>query len=258
VSDPVLDREAVIGGGVAESSDRSQRLPCRRDIGPRVRVFEADPDLLHDTTADHQRYLTRTVTVPLTMLTSGPWDPEPVDVDPLPTLLVLEGALARSVDLLERRSVELVGPGDILCPWQRLEAPSLPHGGSWRALVETRLALLDASFDIAVARWPQIHARLVIRAIGRAEWHALKVAVNRVRSLERRAHLLLWWVAERFGIQRADGVLISVPLTLRCFADLLGAHPSPACRALRGLRERSVLSCGRDGLWVLHGAPPAV
>lgn len=251
---PPSPESRVNGGGHGESSDRSQHLPRRRDIRPRVRVFEADPDLLYDIPAEDMSYLIRTVSVPLTTLTSGSWEPEPVDVQ---TLLVLDGTLMRSVHFLGRRTVELVGPGEPLCPWQRLETPSLPHDESWCALVDTRLAILDASFDTAVARWPQVQARIAVRAMGRLQWHTLKNAINRVRSLERRIHLLLWWLAERFGIQRADGVLISVPLTLGRCADLLEAHPSPTCRALGALRERSLLSSGRDGLWVLRGPSPA-
>jgi cytochrome c biogenesis protein CcmG, thiol:disulfide interchange protein DsbE len=60
-------------------------------------------------------------------------------------LLVLDGLLSRNVTLLGRTTMELIGGGDVLRPWDDTDAqPSVPRSVGWTVHVPTRVALLDA------------------------------------------------------------------------------------------------------------------
>src|SRR3954468_17352798 len=118
-----------------------------------VRLFEYEPDLLSTLPAPEARTAReRTVVECLTLAPGLIGAP----VTPAPDLgfLVLEGVLLHRVELLGRRAVELLGPGDLLRPWRTADpSTSLPLQADWKVCERARLAVLDARFEQDVAGW---------------------------------------------------------------------------------------------------------
>ncbi len=83
-------------------------------------------------------------------------------------LLVVDGFLARRVDVLERPVTELLGRGDLLLPWEPDQTDPFASGMRWEVLEEVRVAILDHRFTALLGRWPDLTAALVGRAVSRS------------------------------------------------------------------------------------------
>jgi len=174
-------------------------------------------------------------------------------------LLVLDGLLGRSVGVAGSAPfTELLGSGDLLRPWttEAAEFASVPVESSWEALGHTRMAVLDRRFALAVARWPEVTAAILDRAVERTRSLVFFLAVCHLKRVEARLLVVLWHVADRWGRMTRDGVVLPLPLTHRLLASMIGAHRPSVTTALGTLRQRNVLERRRDGAWILRGSPP--
>ena len=153
-------------------------------------------------------------------------------------LLLIEGVVALDVQVGDRTASELVGAGDLLAPWTSADDVVLLASETFsRALVRTRVAVLDEAFAERIRPWPQVLHALLRRAVRRT----MELNVHRAATCHPRADariaLLLWHLAERWGIVVADGILVPLPLTHRLIGQLVGAerpsvsHALAACRA---------------------------
>ena len=87
----------------------------------------------------------------------GPWDGERLrDAGPDHVgLMIVEGLMTRELALADNVSAELLGPGDVVRPWQAGgPAQLVPFEVRWTVLEETRLAVLDRRFAAALAQLP--------------------------------------------------------------------------------------------------------
>src|SRR3954451_300644 len=119
----------------------------RRAVG--IRLLEAQPDLAEGLSPEDEAHARRHVVALLENVETGPWDPANgyTDDDAFLGLLVVDGMLARDVELGGRRCSELLGPGDLLRPWDFDEADmSIPSESAWSVLEPVRLAVLDGRF----------------------------------------------------------------------------------------------------------------
>jgi CRP/FNR family cyclic AMP-dependent transcriptional regulator len=228
---------------------------ARNGLAHLVRLFEADPDLLDHLPEDRQSRLRRQVVVPVHYLRPGPWE-EPLGDHAAIGILVLEGLLCRDTTLFARRSVELLGAGDVLRPWQRLEPTSIPSEALWRVLTPTQLAILDQDITAILSRVPGVVPELFARAIRRSRWLAYQAALSRIRGISSRLLVLFWLLADRWGIQKRDHVLVRAPLSHELLSHLVSAERPSVSHALKALSERGLISRREDGLWLLHGGPP--
>jgi CRP/FNR family transcriptional regulator, cyclic AMP receptor protein len=174
-------------------------------------------------------------------------------------LLVLEGVIGRRLELEGGHSafVELIGEGDVLCPWpEGSEAGSVRSHEQLLALTQTSVALLDRRFALAVARWPEITARLIDRAVQRSRSLAFLAAVAHLTRVELRLMAVLWHIADRWGRVTPEGVLIPLRLTNEILAGIVGARRPSVSTAMNVLARRRALSRRDDGRWVLQGDPP--
>lgn len=174
-------------------------------------------------------------------------------------LLVLAGFVIRRVELAGTRSVELLGPGDLLRPWEVGDehyamVPSCP---SWRVLEPAHLAVLDRRFAEWASGQPQLIDRLLSRVLRRSRTLALRLALVQLRRLSARLHFLLWHLADRFGRVHRHGVLLPIPLSHAMLADLVSAQRPPVSRAMKELERHGLLSPASQTGWYLHGRPPA-
>jgi CRP/FNR family cyclic AMP-dependent transcriptional regulator len=239
-----------------DASQASRELGGGERGAPRsfvVDLFEHDPDLA-EAVALGGAGAPRVFAVPVD---PGAWEPD-IRVSGF-GLLLLAGFVIRRVELAGRHSVELLGPGDLLRPWevgdeQYAMVPSCP---SWRVLEPTHLAVLNGRFAEWASGQPQLIDRLLSRVLRRSRTLALRLALVQLRRLSARLHFLLWHLADRFGRVHRDGVLLPIPLSHAMLADLVSAQRPPVSRAMKELERHGLLSPASHAGWYLHGRPPA-
>src|SRR5919107_4835679 len=230
-----------------------------RTTAETVRLLEADPDLgallTEPRRADAERDLVvRTYGVP-----AGPWDVARMSGTSADHvgLLVVDGVLARELIVADHVSAELLGPGDVLRPWQTGNRASLlPVDAVWSALSPLTVAVLDRRFALEVARYPEITASLLDRLGERSIRLATTQAISQLTRVDRRLRALFWHLAERWGRVSGQGVIMPLPLTHRILGQLVGARRPTVSTALAELAERGELVRRPDGSWLLQGDPP--
>jgi CRP-like cAMP-binding protein len=229
--------------------------PVRGALDP-ISVLEVDPDLGGDLAGERLRAALAAARARVERLGKGDWDPAAVS----PTvgegfgLLVLSGFLVRRVGREGHFGAELLGAGDLLRPWQSLDATaSRPFEPTWQTIAPVELAVLDAGFARRVAPFPEIAARLVDRAMLRARHLALELAIVGQRRVERRLEMLFWQLADRWGLRTRDGVRVEVPLTHALLAELVAARRPSVSTALGKLAEGGTVTRSGD-TWHLTGA----
>ena len=187
--------------------------------------------------------------LPVVSVDRGPWAPPPHDAPPR-AVIVLGGALLRTVTLGRRQFGQVVDDGEILDPWHRHEG-SLPAKASWHALEPVRLALLDERFERYGQRWPALLGLLQRRTAEQAARTAVHAAILSLSTVEQRLLGLLWHVADRRGRVTSDGVLVALDVTHQQLGALVGAQRSTATLALKRLGEDGHVRRRDDGHWLL-------
>jgi hypothetical protein len=224
-----------------------------------VALIDADPDLEAVVAPDARERARRNVLARVARLSPGVWD---VDAHHEPDrhhrgFLVLDGLLSREVDVLGRRCVELIGPGDVLRPWQwDQEGSHVRAEIGWQVLEQTDLAILDHGLVERMMPFPQLGVELFTRGARRAHHLAVALAIVHHQRVEDRLLLTLWHLAERWGRVRPEGVTVPLPLGHQRLADLVGATRPSVTTALGELSRGGSVSRRDDGTWLLHGAPP--
>ncbi len=241
-------------------STRAAQVPPRTPLSARpdvVRIFKAEPDLVADLDPRTAAFLTQRVVTPKLSVEPGPWEPPPRDARSSRSLglLVVDGFLLRTLELRGRRCPELVGPGDVLRPWEDIESPA--EEATWTALGGASIAVLDEQFGAIGARWPSIISQLLTRSIQRSRALAVNLAIVHVRHADLRLHLLLWQLADRWARVTTDGVHLPIRLTHALLADLACMRRPTASSALNVLVRRGEVVRRDDGTWLLTGQPPS-
>lgn len=175
-------------------------------------------------------------------------------------LLLLEGLLARHVEIGAMGWTELLGPGDLLQPWTHVNetASTLPAEARYEVVEPARMAVLDRDFALRIAPWPEISAALLARAIERTRWLTYHLAAGQPARIDERVWMALWHLADRFGRVTPRGVeLVLSGLTHEVLAVMLGARRPTVSAALRRLAELELITQQRRGAWLLHGEPSA-
>jgi CRP/FNR family cyclic AMP-dependent transcriptional regulator len=225
-----------------------------------ISIVDADPDLadlLDERSLERARHeaLTR-----VQRLSPGEWDAaaahEPAEHHR--GFLIVDGLLSRTVNVLGRRCVELVGHGDVMRPWRWDDEGSHVRAEiGWTVLEPTRLAVLDHRFVLRIVPWPQLGLELFNRGTRRAHHLAVALAIAHHQRVDDRLLLTLWHLAERWGRVHPDGIVVPLPLSHQRLADLVGAQRQSVTTAMGGLTRNGSISRRDDGDWVLHGDPPA-
>jgi CRP/FNR family cyclic AMP-dependent transcriptional regulator len=221
-----------------------------------VRVLDLDPELANALPVERAVAARAACVAPLLTLPRGRWRPG-FNASGETGMLVLRGALSRRISIEDSTSAELVGPGDVIRPWQVAEdLQQVPSEIIWQALEPVSLAVLDHEFEERARRWPELHAALIERPLRRCGSLATRLAIVRVPKLARRLYLLLWHLAERWGRVTPDGVVLPLDLSHRVLAELACAQRPSVSEALASL-SRYDLVVRRDRRWLLRGLSPA-
>jgi CRP/FNR family cyclic AMP-dependent transcriptional regulator len=236
---------------------RSTPLPL--GTGPRrTTVLQEDPDLASGVPPDRIEAATRASVTALLHAGRGPWD---AASDAGRTrgghgLLVLDGLLVRHVGFGDRSAAELLGPGDLLRPFDHDGSEAaLAFEATWVVLIDVRLAVLDQLWSYRMAPFPDVGIRLTGRAMLRARRLANTFAIAQQARLDARLHLLLWELADRYGRVHPDGVHLDLPLTHELLSHIAAARRPSVTSALARLAA-SGLAARTDTGWLLGGDPP--
>ncbi len=222
-------------------------------------LIDADPELADRLAPGERDRAQRDALVRIRRLSLGEWDAAAaIEADTHHRgFMLVDGLLTREVDVMGRRCCELLGPGDVMRPWNWDEEGSHVQAEvGWRVLEPTRLAVLDQDAVARVAPWPQIGVELFSRGIRRAHGLAVALAIAHHQRVDERLLLTLWHLAERWGRVVPGGIVVPLPLSHQRLADLVGAHRPSVTTAMGELGRDERLSRRDDGDWVLHGAPP--
>jgi CRP/FNR family cyclic AMP-dependent transcriptional regulator len=220
-----------------------------------VQLLECDPKLADGLPAEERAVAAGALPVQAVALTKGEWDPGAGSPPPEHLgHLVCGGLLVRRVEVGRGRSVELLGRGDLLRPWQE-DASSFCRA-SWEVLEPTTLVVLGPAVARSLTRWPAIASNLVARGVNRSRASAAAAAISSIVGLEERLLILLWHLAERWGEPAKGGIRIPIGLPHRLLAELVGARRPSVTTALANLQEEGRLVSAAGGCWVLRGDPP--
>ncbi|MGN6276273.1 MAG: Crp/Fnr family transcriptional regulator [Solirubrobacterales bacterium] len=223
-----------------------------------VSLLSQDPDLGAEIPEERLDLAQRACAARVIEARRGEWDwEESVQIDPSGYgLLVLSGLLCRRVVQGQRYGAELLGPGDLLRPWDKIgEWSSIPTDADWLVIENARLAVLDGDFTRRSAPFPQIGVALIRRGMLRSRYLATLIAIVSQRRVETRLTMLFWHLADRFGRVHGEHIDIPVPLTHRTLAELVAARRPSVSTALAKLQQQGVLT-RHDRTWRLHGPPP--
>src|SRR3954468_9114255 len=224
-----------------------------------VLLLQADPELVRGIDPRRAREAGQRLYARVIELPRGRWsDAKAVGLGARPIgLLVLQGLLLREASVGDHPSAELLGPGDLLRSWEDTESEALlPRSIDWTALSATRLAVIDRSFTVRSAQWPEVFAALIERASRRAERLVVMQAIAHLTRVDDRLLALMWCLAERWGRVVPGGVLLSLKLSHRTLAGMVGARRPSVTTALGQLMARGEIERRPDGEWMLRGEPP--
>jgi hypothetical protein len=214
----------------------------------RVALLDADPGFARGVPAEDLALARRQLVVAVENVPRGRWRVDPGAPGRPLAYVVLAGSLIRDRRVEDRWSTELLGPEDVLQPWDEpLPPDGLSMETAWTVVQPLRIALLDRRFALAGARWPQLLDQLVTRALRRARLLATLLSVSKIRRLDERLLVLLRLLADRWGYVAADGIHMRLPLTHETIARLAGAQrPSVSTALSRLAREGLVVRRGRQ------------
>lgn len=149
-----------------------------------IQLLQADPDLAENMTPRARAQATGLIRARVFRVAKGPW--QPPDINHGTTgLLVLSGLMIRSLRFGPVSSCEVVGPTDIIRPWENDLIPSLlPALADWRVLHEATVALLDAPVTALIGRWPELSAAVSGRLLRRSRSLAYLMAAQHFVRVE--------------------------------------------------------------------------
>ena len=201
-------------------------------------LLDVDPAFAAGVPEEDRLQARRALAVPTAPLPSGEFDFAGVAARHGETalLLVLSGAIARDVQVLDRTTTQLFGPGDVLATCG-LDADSVHARVSFHAEQPGRVALLNDRFQAAARVWPELSGLVQHRLGVQSRRVAVQAAILALPRVESRVLAILWHLADVFGSVHADGVLVPLQLTHERLGRLVGAQRPTVTLALRRLGE---------------------
>jgi CRP/FNR family cyclic AMP-dependent transcriptional regulator len=223
-----------------------------------IPLLEAEPDLGRLLPPDRVTEAQHALTARRHLVPAGPWaDPrlERAPADHL-GLLLIDGLVAYETAMEDTVSTHLLGPGDIVRPWQTTDPSRLLRAERrWTVLAPAEMAVLDARLGAAMCRFPEIQAMIVDRLAEQMQRMAIAQAIGRLTGVDRRLLALFWHLAERWGRVATQGVQVPLALAHGVLADLVGARRPTVSTALGKLASSGDLLRLPDGSWLLTGEP---
>jgi CRP/FNR family transcriptional regulator, cyclic AMP receptor protein len=223
---------------------------------PTIHLLEADPDLGEPLPPDARKTATELIRVRTFRVSKGRWKPPALDHGAT-GLLLLEGLMVRTLALGRVSSSEMVGPTDIIRPWENDLIPSLvPTVTDWRVLEQARVALLDAGTTQLIGRWPELCAAVAGRLLRRSRSLAFLMAAQHFVRVEDRLLATLWHLASMWGRVTPQGTVVPFRLTHEMLASIIGAQRPTTTTAIHSLMRQGRLDRDQRRHYVLLGDVP--
>jgi CRP-like cAMP-binding protein len=165
-------------------------------------------------------------------------------------VLVLDGLICQEVVLAGRANAQLLGPGDVVRPWDIVDA-ELPCRTRWTCLATSSVALLDERFVAAVRRWPALMPVVLQRMADQLHDAARRTAIVALPRVEDRLLAMFWQLADRWGVVRPEGVVVRLDLTHEFIGRLIAARRPTVTLALTALAAENLLTRGGASRWTL-------
>lgn len=239
----------------APALTESESQPRTHRVAP---LLDLDTDLGQFLDAERREQARHELLVQVRRLSTGPWDAGSLTVaDPGHLgLLLLDGVMSREVLASDTISTELVGPGEMLRPWELSpDAALLEVKVRWNVLAEARVAVLDRRVAGLLGAYPEITSQIVERLSRRSQRLAVNQAISQLNRVDKRLLTLFWHLAERWGRMTPDGVLIPLTLSHRMLSQLIGARRPTVSTALGELSRSGEVRRLDNGTWLLTGTP---
>jgi len=254
---PVRTSRSPVHAPAAPSPHSRLQAFGRRPIEA-VRLPDVDHSLLGSIPAQlaaaaREQLVARTV-----RLDAGQWEPGVDELDgdfrDWLGLLVLDGLIVRSVDVEGLRCCELLGPGDVLRPWDEDGGVTLDTRATLRVLEDARIALLDQAFARRACRWPSVTSELLRRTMSRSRSLSISLAITQARRADVRLRDLFWHLADRWGRVTPQGVVLTANLTHSVISQLTGLRRPTVSLTLAELeRAREIVRVSKD-TWLIYPA----
>jgi|GEM_PF-5489641 len=219
-------------------------------------LLEEDPELAETLSEEHRERYKWWLRAPVTRLADASWEPPRCDPDRTYGLMLLDGLLGRRLRLGRATSIELLGAGDIMRPWQEQPESPIPAAVDWRVFTPTRVALLDHRITALIGQSPELTVAFAARLVRRSHSTAYLGAIGHVKRVEDRLLAMLWHLGGNWGQVTAQGVRIPFRLTHEALGELVGAYRPSVTIGLRTLRDSGEIIQTSDGRYVLIGTPP--
>jgi CRP/FNR family transcriptional regulator, cyclic AMP receptor protein len=186
----------------------------------------------------------------------GVWHPTPMQADAT-GVMVISGLMVRRLRLGPVSSSEIVGPSDVLRPWESDLIPALvPAFADWRVLGHAQLAILDGPVTEAIGRLPELSAALSARMIRRSRSLAYLMAAQHFLRVEDRVLATLWHLAAMWGRVTLRGTVVPFRLTHEMLAQMVGARRPTTTTAIQALSRSGRMFVNEERQFVLIGDPP--
>jgi len=223
---------------------------------PIVHLLRADPDLAEDMPPEAREAAMEAIRVRTFKVPKGRWKPPELEHGAT-GLLLLDGLMVRTLTLGRVSSSEVVGPTDIIRPWENDLLPSLAPGVTdWRVLEQARVGLLDARATQLVGRWPELCAAIGGRLLRRSRSLAYLMAAQHFIRVEDRLLATLWHLASMWGRVTPQGTVVPFRLTHEMLASIIGAQRPTTTTAIHSLSRQERLARDDRRYYVLLGDPP--
>jgi CRP/FNR family cyclic AMP-dependent transcriptional regulator len=229
-------------------------VPEPRRAGP---LLDFDPELGEGLSPEAFVAARQELAVRVVRLIAGPWNTERLQsaASGHLGLLILDGVLSHELLAEDVASMELLGAGDVIRPWQNDGLELLEAHVRWSVLSDARLAVLDRKTALKLAAFPEISTNIAERLIARSQRLTVTQAISQLHRVDRRLVTLLWHLAERWGKMTTEGVLVPLRLSHRTLAQLVGARRPTVSTALGMLAREGQVRRTPDGTWLLTGSP---
>jgi len=165
-------------------------------------------------------------------------------------VMVVDGLLCQEVLLGGRASAELLGPGDVVRPWQDGDH-AIPCHMRWTCLDAASVALLDDRFVAAARRWPGLMAVIFERLADQLHNAHRRTAIVGLPRVEQRLLAFFWQLADRWGVVRPEGVVIHLKLTHEFLGHVIAARRPTVSLAMATLAAAKLLTRDAGDHWTL-------
>jgi CRP/FNR family transcriptional regulator, cyclic AMP receptor protein len=223
-----------------------------------IRLLDIDPELAMRLREDDRAEARERLTLSTRTIATGEWalGDESPRTHPF-GLVVLDGLLQRETALNGRMSIQLLGRGDLVLPAQ---SPSefLEADVSWRAAVDTEVAILDDRVQASLALWPGLALGLLQRVAEQVTRLAIQTAIAQLPRVEDRLEATFWDLADRWGHVTPSGIHLPLQLTHEALARLVGGRRPTISLALTALAEREIVMRQPDGSWLIVAREPSL